>query len=427
MGPPLPRGYDFDVTSYPVALDKDGQCTTALPLLTLIDVVALKCDDKTGKFVLHAHYRAGGTDYIVKITTDTWQGSCEVLAVTSDSFGQLDLAVNPLSTTVFKMHIEDADGQPLKDALNVGIAVKNANAVEVGPGVRSVFLSNQVYGFPSQLTAARTAEGDRVRLEHTGESTCAGYSGGAATCTATYVADARSHLTVFASAEATTITLSLGVQMPGVPLCSESVAGCDSSVELYFESPLGCPMFDNVAFLTKKLFDTTNATATALEVANTSCTSDTEPDVHRRLAPAAASVAFLFHTHGLEEAEKIVALLPADESALASTLNVPVTPGSVKISIRAPSESSDLHRKPVELLAGFGVPVLIACCLGGIFAGHRRRRASIHPAPPAPAKAPAALAGGEGEPPNPPWRRPCGYQAARAKIAEQTPQQIQRV
>ena len=215
--------------------------------------------------------------------------------------------------------------------------------------------------------------------------------------------------------------------MPGVPLCSESVAGCDSSVELYFESPLGCPMFDNVAFLTKKLFDTTNATATALEVANTSCTSDTEPDVHRRLAPAAASVAFLFHTHGLEEAEKIVALLPADESALASTLNVPVTPGSVKISIRAPSESSDLHRKPVELLAGFGVPVLIACCLGGIFAGHRRRRASIHPAPPAPAKAPAALAGGEGEPPNPPWRRPCGYQAARAKIAEQTPQQIQRV
>ena len=170
--------------------------------------------------------------------------------------------------------------------------------------------------------------------------------------------------------------------MPGVPLCSESVAGCDSSVELYFESPLGCPMFDNVSFFTKKLFDTTNATATALEVANTSCTSDTEPDVHRRLAPAAASVAFLFHTHGLEEAEKIVALLPADESALASTLNVPVTPGSVKISIRAPSESSDLHRKPVELLAGFGVPVLIACCLGvlvliscGIFARCRLRRA----------------------------------------------------
>ena len=69
------------------------------------------------------------------------------------------------------------------------------------------------------------------------------------------------------------------------------LAGCDSSVELYFKSPLGCPMFDNVSFFTKKLFDATNATATALEVANTSCTSATEPDVHRRLAPAAASVA----------------------------------------------------------------------------------------------------------------------------------------
>ena len=248
-----------------------------------------------------------------------------------------------------------------------------------------ILVPDPFFNEPGYERIRGTAEGDRVRLEHTGESTCAGYSGGAATCTATYVADARSHLTVFASAEATTITLSLGVQMPGVPLCSESVAGCDSSVELYFESPLGCPMFDNVAFLTKKLFDTTNATATALEVANTSCTSDTEPDVHRRLAPAAASVAFLFHTHGLEEAEKIVALLPADESALASTLNVPVTPGSVKISIRAPSEPSDLHRKPVELLAGFGVPVLIACCLGvlvliscGIFAG-RRRRLHDHP------------------------------------------------
>ena len=445
MPPAPPLRFDSDATSRPVALDKDGQCTTASPLLSLIDVVALKCDDKTGEFILNAHYRAGHEDNFVEITTDTWQGSCDVLAVTSDSSGQLDLAVNP-SITVFKITVKDAYGQPLKGALNEGVAVKNANAVEVGPGVHSVFLSDQVYGFPSQLTAARTAEGDRVRLEHTRESTCAGYAGGTATCTATYVADARSHLTVFASAEVTTITLTLGVLLPGVPLCSESVAGYDSNVGFYFESPLGCPMFDNVSFITKKLLEITNATATALEVASTSCTSATEPDVHRRaLAPAAASVAFLFHTRSREEAEKIVALLPVDESAFESTFNVPVIPGSVKISvtqdesalastlnvpvipgIRAPSESSDLHRKPVELLAGVGVPVLIACCLGvlvliscGIFVKRCRRRASVHPVSPPPAE-------GKGQPPNPLGLRFHGFFAARARVAEQTPQQVQR-
>ena len=37
------------------------------------------------------------------------------------------------------------------------------------------------------------AKGDRVRLEHTRESTCAGYSGGAATCTATPLPRLRPH------------------------------------------------------------------------------------------------------------------------------------------------------------------------------------------------------------------------------------------
>ena len=107
-----------------------------------------------------------------------------------------------------------------------------------------------------------------------------GYSGGAATCNLSMI----SHLTrarpptpptpprtSLSSARVTTITLSIGVLLPGVPLCSASLSGYDSSVELAFESPLGCPMFDSFSSIPKILLETTNTTSAALEVVNASC------------------------------------------------------------------------------------------------------------------------------------------------------------
>ena len=370
--PPLPRDYAPDIGSYNITLDKDGQCSTPPLLLSLIDIIAVTCDE-VGKFFLKAIYRAGELQqFIVEINTEMWQGPCDVLDVTSESVAKLDLAVNPLTTTVFKMTVKDEDGAPLNTGVNVDIAIKNANALQVGPGVHSLFLSDEMYKYPSQLIAS--AEGDRVRLEHTAASTCAGYSGGAATCKATYAADSASHITIFGSSEITTIALNIGVLLPGVPLCPTSLSGYDSSVKYGFESPLGCPIFDDFASITNTLVESTNTTPAALEVVSASCGEIDQPALGRRLmASAAAQVALVFHTNSVDEAEKIVALLPPDESTLAPALDVPISPGSLKIKItspKAPSRSLPL----TELLAGAGclAGVIIACA--AVPAIRRRRQ-----------------------------------------------------
>ena len=175
--------------------------------------------------------------------------------------------------------VKDEDGAPLNTGVNVDIAIKNANALEVGPGVHSLFLSDEMYKYPSQLIAS--AEGDRVRLEHTAASTCAPYSGGAATCKATYAADSASHITIFGSSEITTIALNIGVLLPGVPLCPTSLSGYDSSVKYGFESPLGCPIFDDFASITNTLVESTNTTPAALEVVSASCGEIDQPALGR--------------------------------------------------------------------------------------------------------------------------------------------------
>ena len=91
------------------------------------------------------------------------------------------------------------------------------------------------------------------------------------------------------------------------------------------------------------------------------------------MASAAAQVDLVFHANNVEEAEKIFALLPQNESALEPALDVPISPGSLKIKItwpKAPSRSLPL----TELLAGAGclAGVIIACA--AVPAIRRRRQ-----------------------------------------------------
>jgi hypothetical protein len=121
--------------------------------------------------------------------------------------------------------------------------------------------------------------------------------------------------------------------------------------------------------------ESTNTSA-ALEVVSASCGENDKPALGRRLmASAAAQVDLVFHANNVEEAEKIFALLPQNESALEPALDVPISPGSLKIKItspKAPSRSLPL----TELLAGAG------CLAGAIVAraavpAIRRRRQQL--------------------------------------------------
>ena len=140
--------------------------------------------------------------YTLIFTAKTWQDGCDVLGKTWMENGQIRLAVNPDTFTVYEVALMDANGlNYINKTFALGISLENLNFAAVGPGVRFVTTSEELHGLPAKINATLSDSGDQVVIRPIEGLGGDSYGVGTATYKLTYVADSMSHLTVAGSAD----------------------------------------------------------------------------------------------------------------------------------------------------------------------------------------------------------------------------------